>query len=406
MRVLQINSDFRYGSTGKITASLHDSLTKNGIDSHVCYGRYYGIKEVKTYSTITVFFSKIEHFLCNFFGDPYGFCFFSTKKVIGIIKKVKPDIVHLQCINGYFVNAYKLISWLANKKYKTVVTMHAEFLYTGGCDHAYECNQWRTMCIDCKQNSNLLPFHKKNAKKIFLKFKKSFSMFDTQYIRCVSVSQWLMNRASKSPILENFQHSYILNGIDTSVFNYRENYNDVLEKYKITEPYVLFVTAVFNPEDTNDNKGGRYILELAKILIKNNSNLKIIVAASYFNLSIKLPSNVVFIGKVSNQYDLANIYSGALVTLLTSERETFGMTIVESLCCGTPVVGFKAGGPESIVMKKYATFVEFANVQQLYYSLMDTISYCFDSNMISDESIKKFSHEEMFIDYLKLYENM
>ncbi len=34
------------------------------------------------------------------------------------------------------------------------------------------------------------------------------------------------------------------------------------------------------------------------------------------------------------------------------------MVTAESLCCGTPVVGFTAGGPESIAIDAFSNFVE------------------------------------------------
>lgn len=51
--------------------------------------------------------------------------------------------------------------------------------------------------------------------------------------------------------------------------------------------------------------------------------------------------------------------------LLTSERETFSMVTAESLCCGTPVVGFKAGAPEQIALKEYSEFVDYGNLDKL-----------------------------------------
>ena len=41
---------------------------------------------------------------------------------------------------------------------------------------------------------------------------------------------------------------------------------------------------------------------------------------------------------------LAEYYSLVDVTVITSFHETFSMVVAESLSCGTPIVGFKAGG--------------------------------------------------------------
>ena len=38
------------------------------------------------------------------------------------------------------------------------------------------------------------------------------------------------------------------------------------------------------------------------------------------------------------------------------------MVTAESLCCGTPVVGFKAGAPEQIAIKEFSEFVEYGDL--------------------------------------------
>lgn len=62
---------------------------------------------------------------------------------------------------------------------------------------------------------------------------------------------------------------------------------------------------------------------------------------------------------------LAAWYSAADAALLTSHRETFSLVTAESLCCGTPVVGFRAGGPESIAPPSCCKFVEYGDLDAL-----------------------------------------
>ena len=100
MKVLQVNNVYKKGSTGKITYDIHSELLKQGIESVVCYGRGEKINEPHVYKTCGEVYSKINHLLSEFTGVMYGGCFFSTNKLIKIIKKENPDVVHLQCING------------------------------------------------------------------------------------------------------------------------------------------------------------------------------------------------------------------------------------------------------------------------------------------------------------------
>ena len=112
MKVLQVNCVYRKGSTGKITADIHEELLRQGVESVVCYGRGDMVDEPHVYKTCGELYSKANHALTYVTGIMYGGLGLSTRKLISVIEKEQPDIVHLQCINGYFVNIYRLITWL------------------------------------------------------------------------------------------------------------------------------------------------------------------------------------------------------------------------------------------------------------------------------------------------------
>src|SRR5207248_11420316 len=50
------------------------------------------------------------------------------------------------------------------------------------------------------------------------------------------------------------------------------------------------------------------------------------------------------LGRVNNDRMLSTIYSAADLFVIPSLQESFGQTVIESLACGTPVVGFASGG--------------------------------------------------------------
>ena len=135
-----------------------------------------------------------------------------------------------------------------------------------------------------------------------------------------------------------------------------------------------------------------------------NDNVKIIVAGSY-DQSIEIPSNVIMLGRVSNQRELARYYSLADLTVLTSKRETFSMVVAESLCCGTPVVGFVAGAPEQIAIKEHSAFVEYANTQALYNEAIKMLNIESNKNEISEKAKTIYSKQKMVEGYKNIYKN-
>ena len=112
----------------------------------------------------------------------------------------------------------------------------------------------------------------------------------------------------------------------------------------------------------------------------------------------------VYVGRAASQEKLAAYYSAADVTVVTSKRETFSMICAESLCCGTPVIGFKAGAPERISIKDFSKFFEYGNIQQVLLGIQKVIAVEETlKRKISLQSIDKYSKEQMAKTYLHKY---
>ena len=384
-------------------ADIHNCLLKEGIESVICYGRGKSIDEPYVHKTSSEFLAKVNSLKSRFTGIPYGGCFFSTLTLIKIIEKEKPDIVHLHCINGYFVNIYKLLNYLKRKKVPTVLTLHAEFMHTGNCSQAYECEQWKTSngCVACKKGKkvNKSVFFDKTYKNWTL-MKKAFDGFDRLVV--VSVSEWLKSRAEASAILMDKINKTVLNGVDTSVFCLKHDINKTLKKYGIDNDrkFVFFPTASFSLNG-NSRKGGKFLVKLANMM----DDTTFVVAASNSNFDY-LPRNVRFLGRISEQSELADFYNAASVTLILSKAETFAMSVAESLCCGTPVVGFKAGGPESVTIEEYSEFVNYPDVNTLKDIVAKFLNTDFDSEKMSQAAKNKYSENRMTSDYLRIYKEV
>ena len=149
----------------------------------------------------------------------------------------------------------------------------------------------------------------------------------------------------------------------------------------------------------DDIKGGRYVLELAK---RFEHEPVIFAVARNTGLITTLPDNIIDLGRISNQTLLAQLYARACVTLLTSKRETFSMVCAESLCCGTPIVGFKAGAPEMIAIPEYSDFVDFGDIDGLENAIRSALERTSDKSQISVAACEHYSLEKMVEQYYSL----
>lgn len=392
MKVILINTVYPGGSTGKIVTALESRYQSLGIETVVLYG--HGDRSDAQHVKIAAdFYMKLQALRSRLTGVMYGGCLLSTRRAIRVIQKEKPDIVHLHCLNSNFINIFRLLTWLKENRVPTVLTNHAEFMYTANCGHSFECERYQTGCVGCPRPKLVTKaWFTDGTHRAWARMKRAFAGFSS--LAVTNVSPWLTERASQSAMLREFEHHTVLNGVDTSVFYDKGNHST--EKMKM----VLHVTAKFS-DDPNDLKGGRYLIQLAEKM--EGQNVRFIVAGKYRD-DITVPPNVELLGHLTDQNRLAELYSQADVVVLTSKRETFSMITAESLCCGTPVVGFKAGGPEQIALQQYSEFVEYGNVDALLGATQRMLETAFEKEEISKAARKQYSNERMADDYLRVYE--
>lgn len=402
MKVLQINCVYDTGSTGKLVRLLHERLKAEGMESIVVYGRGTAVREDGVVKVCSELFGKANNLLSRVTGLMYGGCPLSTAQIKSVIRREKPDLVHVHCINGYFVNIYSLMQWLREKNYPVVLTHHAEFMYTANCSHAFDCDKWLTGCGRCERfRAATKSWFLDRTADSFARMCRAMNGFGER-LAAVSVSPWQMTRAERAPILSGVRHIQIGNGVDTAVFYPREGTAGQKAALGIPENHkvVLHVTANFDPTPGHA-KGGEYLLALAERF--RGESVTFVVAG---RSSADSTENVIILGNVRDQKELAGYYSIADVTVITSRRETFGMPCAESLCCGAPVAGFRAGGPESIALEEYSSFAEYGDVDALEACVRKWLAGDASRKRIAAAAAERYDTNRMTAQYLNLYRSM
>ena len=390
MQVLQINCVYNKGSTGRIVSDLHRYYLAHNIDSYVVYGRGETSEDQNVIKVSKEIGSKARNIISRATGDLYGMAMLSTWQLQKTISDLDPDIVHLHCINGYFCNVFRLLSWLKSKRIPTVITQHAEFFYTGNCGYAFECEQWRRGCQKCASPKKAIGSANGAAvRSNWQRMRDAFEGFEK--LQLIGVSDWISNRSNESGILGQYPCKTILNGLDTERFSFQGRNEH--EGYEI-----IYVSPYFEDE----NKGGKWLLQLAE----ETESLPIhytVIGRTEREYSLR---NTTFKGVITNKQELARIYSNADVCVLTSKRETFSMVCAEALCCGTPVVGFEAGAPETVCIPEFSSFVPYGDLMGLKKALLEMLERKTDKAGLSAQARKKYSCETMAENYLAVYRQM
>lgn len=394
MKVLQINCVYSAGGTGGIAQNIQRHLLARGDEAVVYYGRGPVCSEAHTHKIGAEWYGKMNNLRARVTGMPYGGCEWNTARLLSCIRRERPDVVHLHCINGYFVNVYRLVEWLKEQRIPTVLTLHAEFMYTGNCSYALDCERWKTGCGQCPC---LRAWFFDRTAASWRRMQRAFAGFEKLVI--CSVSPWLYERAKQAPILQGFSHRVVLNGLDTEVFRMQPDAAALRKRYTPNgEKLVLHVTSHFQ----NPIKGGQHVLTLANRL--QDQPVRFVIAGE--GAPMDLPSNVEAVGRVNDRRELAALYTAADVSLLTSQKETFSMVCAESLCCGTPVVGFCAGAPEQIALPAYSQFVEQGDVPALEKALLHWLEQMPDKQMVQNEAHHAYSQSHMVQEYISLYKEL
>ena len=356
MKILQINSVCGVGSTGRIATDLYKVIEEAGHECVIAYGRGTAPEGIKTIK-IGTNFDNYMHVAKTRIFDKHGFG--STKATKEFIKKVEeydPDVIHLHNIHGYYINTEILFEYLKRANKKVVWTLHDCWAFTGHCSHFdyIGCDKWKNGCKKCPQK-NEYPSSKIADASEFNYEKKKELFTSVKYMTIVTPSKWLAGLVKES-FLGKYEVIVINNGIDLDVFKPTES--DFREKYGLQDKKIILgVASVWT-----ERKGVNTFIELSE---KLDDNFKIILVGVNKKQKSMLPKNVIGITRTNNVKELAEIYTVADVFVNPTLEEVMGLTNVEALACGIPVITFDSGGSVECIDESSGKIVTKGDIDKL-----------------------------------------
>ena len=356
MKIAQVDVNYNFSSTGKIVADLVTGLNDLGHSTMACFGRGPDSQNDNVHRISSRAEVLLHALGTRVSGLTGGFSPLATRRLIEHLAHFMPDVVHLHDLHGYYVNIRPVIDYLKAKRIPTVWTFHSEFMYTGKCGHAFDCEKWKTECNNC-------PDLRGYPRSWFFDFttrmfrEKQVLFADFERVQLVAPSEWLADRMRQS-IVRHKPISVVPNGLDVATFC-RCDTKELRSSLGLTNEYVALSVG---SNLLSELKGGRWVLELAK----RNPNAGIMfVMVGVEQIPKQIPNNVRIIPRIFDQNLLAEYYSLADVLLLTSTKETFSMVSAESLACGTPVIGFDSGAPKEVALPGFGEFVPYSDLDAL-----------------------------------------
>ena len=397
MRILLIDVNCKGSSTGKIVFDLYSSLNTQSDEVSICYGRGDELDEPGIYKFGLDWETNLHAGLARVTG--YNGCYsaFSTRRLIKYIDEYNPDLIHIHELHAYFVNIESLITYIKQSNIPVVWTFHCEYMYTGKCGYAYECENWKADCGNCpaikEYPKSILFDHTKRM----LEMKKRL-LADWNFT-IVTPSQWLANRVKQS-FLKDKIVKVIHNGIDTDSIFYPRGKNEVKilkERYSLDKKKIVLSVA---PNIMEERKGGKIVLSIAESM----PELQFVLVGA--DDDKKYSDNVLMIKRTKNQDELAMWYSMANLFLICSNKENFPTTCLEALSCGTPIVGIDAGGTKETAPYPYGLFGGGGITEILRKEISVQLSSGFARDEIRSVAVKLYSKQVMCREYRNLYSDI
>lgn len=391
-KLLQINSTANWGSTGKIAEQIGECAIAHGWESYIAYGRYSNHSN----STLIRIGSRISlawHLIISRLFDKHGLgssC--ATKKLIRKIKDIKPDVIHLHNIHGYYINFKILFKYLSSTNIPVVWTLHDCWSFTGHCAHFVEanCNKWREECNNCVLKNKYPKTYFSSAK---TNYELKRQLFNSANLTLVPVSEWLSNFVEQS-FLKDKAKRVIHNGININTFKpLNTATNDSIN--------ILGVSSVWN-----ESKGLYDFYKLRNILDPNRFNITLVGLTK--QQIDELPKGIVGIERTNSIEELVQIYNDADIFVNPTYADTFPTTNLEALACGTPVITYRTGGSPESITPETGIVVEQGNISAIVQAIKEISSkgkklYTAACRKHAEEN---FDKERCFAKYINLYNEL
>lgn len=343
------------GSTGGIMMKEHRELLAAGYESYAFWGRGREAEnpnEMKFASDVEV---KLDVILTRIDGKAGFHSKAATKRLLERLDEIKPDLVHLHNLHGYYVNVEMLFEWLAKHNCRVEWTLHDCWAFTGHCAYFtyVKCAQWKDRCAYSKPCSQLNTYPKTYSKVScswnFEQKKHVFNQVPAERMKLITPSQWLASLVGES-FLKGYPVEVRHNTIDIDVF--KPTPSNFRERYNIGDRFMILGVA----SPWTERKGLADFVRLAGEL--DSGKFAILLVGLSEKQIKEMPEGIVGLTRTDSREELAGIYSTADVFFNPTTEDNFPTVNLEAEACGTSVVTYDTGGCSETVRREGSHVVD------------------------------------------------
>lgn len=401
MRVFQINTFYKFGSTGRIVYDLRVLSEHEGIESYVAYGcETISHNDFHTLCLQGTIRRKLNILRTRLFARHAFYNEYETKKLLKYLDEVNPDIIHLHNIHNHYVHVGMLFDYIKQRNIPVVWTLHDCWSFTGWCAHFdYErCEKWKSGCNNCKLKHRYpYSWFYARSRNNFADKKRVFC--GVQNLLLVTPSQWLASLTRES-FLKEYPVEVINNGVNTDVF--KPSGVDVKTKLGIVGKKMILAMAM----RFTRLKGSDYLLSLPQYL--NEDEVLVFVGMQKTQFHLLPKEKCIGVLRTNSPQELAEYYSAADVFINPTLEDNFPTTNIEALACGTPVITFQTGGSVESVDEKTGFVVPQGDLNAMLQTIrvVESRGKEYYSAACREKALEKYNKDKQYYKYIDLYKNL
>ena len=411
MRVLIINTSERVGGAAIAANRLMQALKKNGVkvkmlvrDKQTDHLTVFSVGHNWT-QPVKFVWERLCIFIANNFSRKNLFQVDIANTGTDITQHTefkRADVIHLHWVNQGFLSLSNINKILHAGK-PVVITLHDQWYFTGICHYSGNCQKYQELCHHCELMKGTL--WGDLAKQIFLKKEKLYSDAQLTFVGC---SRWMANLAKTSKLTKGHKVVSIPNPIDTDLFCPQ----DKMQARKVfnlpTDKRLLLFGC---QRITDERKGFHYLVEALQLLKQQHPNLAkgteiVVVGGEAESIRHKVPFNIFPVRYVSDPQKMVQLYNAVDLYVTPSLQDNLPNTIMESMACGTPCVGFNVGGiPEMIDHQENGYVATYKDAQDFADGILWTLGA--DQGILSRQARNKvmttYSEDAVAYKYKDVY---
>jgi len=412
MKILIVNTFDIAGGAARAAYRLHQALLNSGVDSQMLVMSKIsdddtviesGIKIKKIQKVMSIIRHRLDALPLKYYKNKtetlFSPAWIPFSAITDAIEAIDPDVVHLHWICGGMIR----IEDLSKIKKPIIWSLHDMWAFTGGCHYDGGCGKYKTGCGFCP----VLHSKKINdlSKVVFLRKEKTYAKMENFTV--VGLSRWLADCADNSALFARERVVNLPNPIDVTRYKPINKSQARIElNLPIDKKLILFGAE----SATSDPRKGYMVLVKALDIIPKKSDKELIVfGSSQPDNSLQCGFTSHYLGQIEDKL-LPLLYSASDVMVVPSVQENLSNTIMESLACGTPVVGFDIGGNRDLIDHKCNGYLAEpfspSDLSNGILFILNSPEYTKISDNAREKVIRCFDSKTVAGDYIDLYKSV